>query len=489
MSEQRAAALKLQDTPRAGARDTPADVLRFLAIATGLSWATIFVIVGLGYELNLYGDGAIFSYAVAVQDSWAFHWHNISGRLFVYFYAVVPAEAFVEWTGDAHGGVMLYALLFLGAQLFGLVATYFADPSPRRAIFAYACASTALVLPIVFGFPTETLIAHALFWPTLALSHRARADAPFLILLAVLQFALIFTHAGAIILLVVIAASLALRGLKRAACRTAGLFLVALFAWAMVKSAYKPDAYIAGILYRAMLHVFDPTYVMNRLLGLIGAALALYGAVYAALIRYASRPHFVAAGVTAAALAGFWIAIDIWMHAENRYYMRTVILTATPVFGLAASLVGFETPFALAGRVRTALSSRLAIDAATGALLVVTLVHAVETEKFVAAWDRYKSAVHALAQSDASDPSLGDPRFVSTRRIDPALDPLSWWSTTHFLSIMVAPQMSPSRLVVDPRPNYFWISCKTATTNADAPKAAPAESRHLIAVHACLHRK
>jgi hypothetical protein len=177
------------------------------------------------------------------------------------------------------------------------------------------------------------------------------------------------------------------------------------------------------------------------------------------------------------------------MHAENRYYMRTVILTATPVFGLAASLVGFETPFALAGRVRTALSSRLAIDAATGALLVVTLVHAVETEKFVAAWDRYKSAVHALAQSDASDPPLGDPRFVSTRRIDPALDPLSWWSTTHFLSIMVAPQMSPSRLVIDPRPNYFWISCKTATTNADAPKAVPAESRHLIAVHACLHRK
>lgn len=487
-TEQRAATLKpvALGVETAG---TPADALRFLAIAAGLAWAIIFVVIGLGYELNLYGDGAIFSYAVAVQDSWAFHWHNISGRLFVYFYAIVPAEAFVEWTGDARGGVMLYAFLFLGAQLFGLAATYFADPSPRRTIFAYACASTALVLPIVFGFPTETLMAHALFWPTLALAHRARDDAASLTLLAVLLFALMFTHAGAIILLFVIVASLVLRGLRRAAYRTGALFLVALFAWLMVKTAYKPDAYIAGILYRAMMHVFDPTYVMNRLLGLIGAALALYGAVYAVSFRVTTRAHLVAAGAAAAALAVYWLVFDVWMHAENRYYMRTVVLTATPAFGLAACLVGFETPFAFVGRIRLALANRRAIDAAIGALLVVTLIHAVETVKFVSAWDRYKSAASALGESGASDPSLGDPRFVSAKRIDPALDPLSWWSTTHFLSVMVAPQMSPAHLVVDPRPNWFWISCKTATRNADASKAVPAESRHLIALHACLHRK
>lgn len=489
-SEQRTVALKLRDLAlSADSLATPADALRLLAIGTGVAWALVFVAIGLGHELQLYGDGAIFSYAVAVQDSWAFHWHNIAGRMFVYFYAVAPAQALVEWSGDARLGVMLYGLLFLGAQILGLVATFIADPSPRRTIFAFACASNALTLPLVFGFPTETLVAHALFWPTLAFSHRARGDTASLAVLALLQLALIFTHAGAIILMTAVVLSLLLRELRTAAYRTAALFLIALFARTLVKSAYQPDAYIAGILFRAMMHVFDPVYLMNRMLAVIGAALVLYGVVFALLVRFTPRPHLVAASVTALALAAYWFGFDTSLHAEDRYYMRTIVISATPLFGLVASLVAFATPVAIAGRARAVLMSRASISAATGALLVVTLVHGVETTKFVTAWDAYKSAVRALGQGSATDPALGDARFVSTARLDPALDRLSWWSTTHFLSVLVAPQMSPVHLVVDPRPNWFWISCKTATRNADAIKAVPAESRHLIALHACLHRK
>ena len=57
------------------------DVLRTLVIGAGLCWAVAFVAIALIYKLQLYADGAMFSYAVAVQDVWAFHWHNISGRL------------------------------------------------------------------------------------------------------------------------------------------------------------------------------------------------------------------------------------------------------------------------------------------------------------------------------------------------------------------------------------------------------------------------
>jgi hypothetical protein len=60
------------------------DVLRALVIGTGLCWSVAFVVLALCYELELYADGAMFSYAVAVQDVWAFHWHNISGRLSVF---------------------------------------------------------------------------------------------------------------------------------------------------------------------------------------------------------------------------------------------------------------------------------------------------------------------------------------------------------------------------------------------------------------------
>jgi len=49
------------------------DILRTLVIAAGICWSVIFVVIGLRYELQMYGDGAMFSYSVAVQDVWAFH--------------------------------------------------------------------------------------------------------------------------------------------------------------------------------------------------------------------------------------------------------------------------------------------------------------------------------------------------------------------------------------------------------------------------------
>ena len=50
---------------------------------------------GFDTSCRLYGDGAMFSYSVAVQDAWAFHWHNISGRSTVYLLSLLPAEAYV----------------------------------------------------------------------------------------------------------------------------------------------------------------------------------------------------------------------------------------------------------------------------------------------------------------------------------------------------------------------------------------------------------
>src|SRR5476651_1234734 len=107
-------------------------MLRALAIAAGICSAILFVVIGLGYELQLYGDGSLFSYAVAAQDAWAFHWHNISGRLFVFLFCSVPAEAYVALTRDAHGGVILYGCLYFAAPLLGLAATWAADRSRGR---------------------------------------------------------------------------------------------------------------------------------------------------------------------------------------------------------------------------------------------------------------------------------------------------------------------------------------------------------------------
>ena len=56
-------------------------LMRALVVGVGLCWSIAFIAIALGYQLQLYADGAMFSYAVAAEDVWAFHWHNISGRM------------------------------------------------------------------------------------------------------------------------------------------------------------------------------------------------------------------------------------------------------------------------------------------------------------------------------------------------------------------------------------------------------------------------
>src|SRR5262249_39779103 len=107
----------------------------------------------------------------------------------------------------------------------------------------------------------------------------------------------------------------------------------------------------------------------------------------------------------------------------------------------------------------------------------------------VAAWESYKDAVRTLAVGTTSDLALGDARFVSSQRISPSDNRLAWSSTTHFLSVLLAPSLAPIRLVIDPAARYFWITCARAKASEAADAAAiPAQSRALVRVHACLHR-
>ena len=135
----------------------------------------------------------------------------------------------------------------------------------------------------------------------------------------------------------------------------------------------------------------------------------------------------------------------------------------------------------------TALTSSIAGEAFAGAFVILTLVYAVETGQFVSAWTDYKAAVKTLATGTAADPALGDTHFVSSGRIGPDLNRLSWFSTTQYLSVIVA-NFAPSRLVVDPDNAYFWLSCETATANSKADRLIPAASRELVRTYSCQHR-
>jgi len=393
------------------------DVLRAFAIAVGICWSVLFVVIGLRYELQMYADGSIFSYAIAARDAWAFHWHNISDRLFVYLFCHLPAETYVELTGDPYGGIMVYGFLFFVAPLLGLTATFAADRSQGRIIFSYACLSTA------------------------------------------------------------------------------GAFFVVLSIWAIVKARFPPDSYIADVLHSAALHVFDVIILAGHLVLLLVITLASYGIAFYVVRRLGpAKASICAASMVALGLGAYWVWFDGTLHTDNRYYLRTVLLIATPALGMLAAAyalraddrLNFAIP--LMRRPMAALASSAVTRSAAGAIALVTLVHIVETEKFVRAWRDYEVAVRTLATGALSDPMLGDPHFVSSDRIGPDLNRLSWSSTTHFLSVLVAPRFAPVRLVIDPDADYFWLSCTTATANEEADRAVPAESRRLVRVHACLHR-
>jgi len=264
--------------------------------------------------------------------------------------------------------------------------------------------------------------------------------------------------------------------------------------WAATKAAYPPDNYIAGVLVRAALNFFDIAIFSSGLVLLLGCTIVSYGVAFGILVRFMpAKAHLYAAAIVTLALAVYWLWLDHALHAMDRYYMRTELVVVTPILGLLAALYALRAdgrpivtiPF-LPNFLDT-LASRMMVRAMAGAFMLVMLVHTVETAKFVSAWSKYKAAVAVLATGSASDPSLGDPRFVSSNRISRDLSRLSWNSTTPFLSVIAA-NFTPARLVVDPSANYFWLSCKTATVNLRADRAVPAESRRLVQIHACLHR-
>jgi hypothetical protein len=467
-----------------------------LTIVAGIAASVLFIVVGLATRLQMFGDGSIFSYAVAAQEAWAFHWHNISGRLFVYLYATVPAEAVVALTDSATAGIALYGLLFFAAPLLSLLLTFFADRSKGRILFTYACLSTATLCPLVYGAPTEMWMAHALFWPTLALCLYAPQDVRGRTAVFASLLALIFTHEGAIIFAATILFAVFLRGWRNVLfARAATAFTVAMAIWLIVKLAIRPDDYIAGVMSAAAFKFIDIGNLTEPAFVLLAVAIAVDDVLTILFRRVTPRKaHIISLSVCVILLATYWFWFDRSLLAEDRYNLRTVLLILTPAFGLMAAIQTMDDTTRAQSPLRFLSPLAAAIERAANprvifsALVLTLLVHAVETTKFIRGWSHYKAAVAALATGSASDPTLGDPRFVSSKRIDPALNRLSWHSTTPYLSVLLAPGLKPERLVIDPGTGYFWLSCNTAKQSERDSTALPSDSRQLIRIYSCLHR-
>ena len=376
---------------------------------------------------------------------WAFHWHNISGRMSVFLLTLLPAEALVGITSNPWAGIIAYGLLFYISPLVGLAVTYATDRSPGRLIFVYACGSTALLCPLIFGFPTEMWLAHAIFWPALALSHYAKPTSAGAFLVFTAWLLLAFTHEGALVLLLAITATLTPRGLWSATfVRAAISLIIIVILAAATKIALPPDDYYAEAFLRAALHFFDLEIFKVGVVLVLLAAVIAYGAILMPLSIWLPRGACICAlGILLGMLSIYWLHFDHSVHASSRYYLRTALVIATPVLGALAAITAMTREGILLNRLarlRRALVSPRGetLCALASIFLAVNLIHAIETAKFVTSWIGYRDAIAALAMSSESHPALGDPRFVSAERISPALAPLSWFSTIPYLSIILS---------------------------------------------------
>jgi hypothetical protein len=337
--------------------------------------------------------------------------------------------------------------------------------------------------------------AHALFWPTLALAHYAPLTAGgFLVTLAAFA-ALAHTHGGGVVFAAAAVLTTALRVPSGALVRALAAFSITMAAWGIMQATFRPDDQISPVLVQAALNFIDPRNLMKAVMGLLIFATLGQAVLFLAFARLGfSRPGLLAASGMALALGFYWIVLDQNLLVEDRYFLRTALFYVVPPLGVAALLVTLQQEGRLidpiAGWVPRAaqlLSRRGLAQAAMGALCLVSLVHTVETAKFVDGWTDYARFVRNLSKGAAVAAAAGDTRFVSSNSIPVDLREFSWSSTTHYLSVVATPDLDPARLVINPDEGYHWITCQLAKRHAGR-RAVPEKTRKLVEVHACAAR-
>jgi len=471
-------------------------------VAVAILFCVAFVVLTQLHELHLYADGGMMSYAVAVQDSWRFLWRNMSGRLLVYVVAYAPASALIDMTGNPAHGVRLYAFLFSVAPALGLAMTWLLDRTPDRLVFLYACLSTVLLCPLVFGFPTEMWFTHAMVWPVLALSLNPPRRWYGRIGMAAAVLALLETHEAAVglgLIAAVVAIAFGCSAAPDGRLVRARLawppFVVAFAVWLAIKIKLPPDEIMAETLARNARRLLDLWDVIDTPITLqlavgLGAFIALCALARALRLR---RGFVLAAGAVLLGLLVYWVGFDTALHAEQRYHIRLIFAAGMAALTVFAALhaqlhrrgPGWEVIARLRGALLPPALRLQAMRFGAFAAVLLTLISSYEVVKFCRAWDRYADAVRQLVLAGGPPPEGQPPPAVSTEFIPADLQRLAWHSTAPFLSVLLVPGYRAPRYAVDPEAAYFPLTCALSLSNVERALAFPAETRLMLHAYNC----
>ena len=432
----------------------------------GAAWVT---------GLVLYADGALFSFVIGVDAAWRLVWHIMPARIAVYLVTVAPASLAREAGLSGPAAMQLYQLLFLGLPFFGLAACLPLVPLERRFLLLFPVVSILALSTSGLGYPSETMLTLASFWPALLGHRHARSTAGGLALTAACTAIFLFSHPGMAFALPLLPLAALLRWREDPTQRRALAGLLAI------------DTVLTAVwVWRLGVEMSDPGIIQSsqRMWSLTGLeeVVTLQPAILAILValvlwaalgwqRERTGRALALVGLPALALL-FGLLHREAITPESHYYIRTALVFMLPMLGGLALWRGGAAP------------SGAATIGLMAALAGLQLQHNLA---FLSAWIDYRDSLVAAV-------SAGPPRIVPLQQIQeararPAARSIAWSWGQPYLSLTLPGAAPYHAIVADPGPDsYSPFQCSQMAAITAQADWVPAETLVALTDYVCARR-
>jgi hypothetical protein len=445
-------------------------LLLALAVAGGLS------VVAWTTGLMLYADGALFSFIIGVGDAWGLVWHIMPARIAVYLLTVLPAETAHRWGLSAMAAMRLYQALFVGFPFFGLAACRALVPRDLRWLLLFPALSILALAISALGYPSETLLTLAGFWPALFGLRYADGRLRSAGLAVFFTAIFLFSHPGMVFALPLLPIAGFLRWrecpdrpVRRTLALQAGAIatLLALWSWRLAVEMRDPGIVQSGRHMWSLDGLRDVIALQPAI-----AIVVLYLGLWALLGWRRDRLVLWAVPTFPSIALLFALLHTETVTPESHYYVRTALVFILPTLGGLALWRGRSAPQGV---------TTLAMIAA---LAATQLLHNLS---FLQAWIDYRDSVVA---SVTAEPARVVPlAHVQAQRSVPNAPSIAWSWGEPYLSLTLPGLPRYAAIVADPSPvSYSPFHCSQMNAVAAQADWVPSETLALLKEYVCARR-
>jgi hypothetical protein len=455
----------------------PADRLVVVAILLALAVALGLSVAAWTTSLGLYADGALFSFCIGIDESWTRVWHIMPARIAVYLLEIRPAELAREAGLPAIAAMRLYQALFLGVPFIGLVSCLAVLPRPLRWQLLFPAVSILALSVSALGYPTETLLTLAGFWPALFGHRHASGNWGAALLTVFWTSVFLFSHPGMILALPLLPLAAALRLRESAeppARRVLAVLgaveaaLLVLWAWRFGIERQDPGIIQSSQRMWSVSGLEDVVRLQPAIL-VVCLSIALFAALG---WRRSGAGRWSAAAIAPAIAAGFALSYRETVTPESHYYIRTALIALLPVLGAVTLAHRRGAPQGVA---------------ALALVIALTVTQTTHNLHFLGAWLDYRDSV--AAEIGSAPPRIVPLSRVLADRAEPAAPSIAWSWGQPYLSVTLPGLPSYRAIVADPAPtSYSPFHCSEMDDIAARADWLPPETRTLLTDYVCARR-